>query len=75
MTAHSNSIHEHLSSLELPDVTAMAGSVQRKAEDAAYERAREAYAVATSHPTIENFRAAVQSFDDLVLTVKGEVQL
>ncbi len=75
MTVHSNSIADHLSSLELPDVTNLVGSTQAKAEEDAYERAREAYAVATSHPSIENFRAAVREYDDLLAIVKGEVRL
>lgn len=75
MTAHSNNIADHLSSLDLPDVTSLVGNTQAMIEERAYEHAREAYAVATSHPSIHNFRAAVRAYDDLLETVKGEVQL
>ena len=59
----------------LPDVTHMCGTEKRRAEDEAFEDAREAYAVATSHPSIENFRAAVRAYDDLIALVKREVKL
>lgn len=76
MTAHSNSIAVHLSRFDDgPDVTAQLGSQKKRAEDAAFEEAREAFAVATGHPSIENFRSAVVAYDDLVALVKSEVKL
>lgn len=60
---------------QLPDVTRVCGSEKSRKEEDAYERTREAFAVATSHPSIENFRAAVRAYDDLVALVKGEVKL
>ena len=48
------------------DVTSMVG-VQSVAE----ERYREAFAVATSNPTVPNFRACVVAYDDLIRIIEG----
>lgn len=60
---------------QLPDATRLCGAAKASAEEAAFEDAREAYAVATGDPTIENFRAAVRAYDALLALVKGEVKL
>jgi len=48
------------------DVTSMVG-----AQPLAEERYREAFAVATSNPTVPNFRACVVAYDDLIRIIEG----
>lgn len=45
------------------DVTHLAGNDLDTPERRAFEAYREAFAVATSHPSVENFRACVTAHD------------
>jgi hypothetical protein len=53
------------------DVSHLVGDEQDTPERRAFEAYREAFAVATSHPSVPNFRACVTAYDEFLAIFCG----